>query len=478
MGPKLYEVPAEHYFRLHHSRPRFKTDVESVLLFVAESISNLGEKKKHEFSRALNSILRTYPGNATKTEKTINNWRTEIAGLFSMVRTEDGRSQPTRASLSLAKTGDLVGFFRAFMLTFQYPGAHVKPQTVAEMIAHGVKFHPGRFIIRLLQHGTAQSGKQFAVSPAEIAHMVFNDLRVTALEERSPADVFFEIAANRRAGVKYDERGDVVRYAGDVLDYLVLAQLLEHRPVNNRYHLRSQGALVADALAMNAPIFEGYSNLYGFSVKASDVVGEAAEWSDFVNADYPFLDGLDLVGEVISDGLAAEHSPRYAAIAEQLRQLDPSSTKEIGRLGEAIAILHEHNRLVSCGRGDLAKKVKKMPDHLGVGYDVLSFECQSSGVFFNRRQVEVKTTRSHSASLKWFFKLTPPEWSAAESSGTDYFVYRIFITEGSVKLFVIQDVYGKYVNKIIRMSPRDGAEVSFTEDAGEWVELLLEEIPI
>ena len=36
-----YKVPEEFYFQLHHSRPRFKNDVENVLIFYAEKSVSL-----------------------------------------------------------------------------------------------------------------------------------------------------------------------------------------------------------------------------------------------------------------------------------------------------------------------------------------------------------------------------------------------------------------------------------------------------
>ena len=36
---KKYKIPDDYFFRLHHVRPRFKNDVEEVLLYVATSIS-------------------------------------------------------------------------------------------------------------------------------------------------------------------------------------------------------------------------------------------------------------------------------------------------------------------------------------------------------------------------------------------------------------------------------------------------------
>ena len=44
-----YQIPEEYYFRLHHVRPRFKGDIENVLIYVAEEISRVGEKATDDF---------------------------------------------------------------------------------------------------------------------------------------------------------------------------------------------------------------------------------------------------------------------------------------------------------------------------------------------------------------------------------------------------------------------------------------------
>lgn len=47
----MYQVPEKYYFRLHHPRPRFKNDVENVLVYMATNISDLGILPKKEFSK-------------------------------------------------------------------------------------------------------------------------------------------------------------------------------------------------------------------------------------------------------------------------------------------------------------------------------------------------------------------------------------------------------------------------------------------
>ena len=71
-----YKIPEEYYFRIHHVRPRFKSDIENVLIYVAEELENVGELPVDEFIDAVNAALYRYPGNATQELKTITNWRT------------------------------------------------------------------------------------------------------------------------------------------------------------------------------------------------------------------------------------------------------------------------------------------------------------------------------------------------------------------------------------------------------------------
>ena len=129
-----YKIPNEYYFRIHHVRPRFKGDIENVLIYIAEEISAIGEKPKSEFVDAINAAIYRYPGNAHRELKTINNWRTEISALFGFIEHTDTTIKPGRRAIELAKRQDLVECFKVFLYNFQYPGAHIKPKNVLEQI--------------------------------------------------------------------------------------------------------------------------------------------------------------------------------------------------------------------------------------------------------------------------------------------------------------------------------------------------------
>ena len=136
-----YNVPEDYYFRIHHIRPRFKNDVESVLIYVATEISKLSPMDKDEFMERVNQAIKRYPGNATKTKKTINNWRTEISSLFGLIEYDSVNNScfPSAMAVNLADNQDLVEFFKYFLYYFQYPGAHLKSYEILKLIQEGIK---------------------------------------------------------------------------------------------------------------------------------------------------------------------------------------------------------------------------------------------------------------------------------------------------------------------------------------------------
>ena len=156
----MYTIPNEFFFRIHHVRPRFKNDVDSVLLFMAQEISSIPPLPKQEFAQILNSKIYAYPGNAARAEKTINNWRTEISALFGFVITDENHiSKASNRAIELAESEDVVQAFKKFLFTFQYPGHHIKPQEIAKMIEAGIKFKPAKSILNVFLSAEKEEGK-------------------------------------------------------------------------------------------------------------------------------------------------------------------------------------------------------------------------------------------------------------------------------------------------------------------------------
>lgn len=472
----VYTVPKEHFFRIHHVRPRFKNDVESVLLFMCQRISNLERQATGEFDQALFKMIQSYPGNYQKADKTIHNWRTEISSLFGLVVSDEGQSDSGFYSQLLAKNEDLIEFFRYFLLTFQYPGGHIKPAKIAEQISRGISFHPAKFIIDTFFEGQKILGdeKPFSITAAELTALAFNDLRVTATKEHSADAVAQAVVKNRLDRVQYDQTGDIVRYAQDILDYMVLADILTRRVNTSSYYLKSHGHDAALKISQRAPVFSGYKNFYGKQmIETRQIAQIEDDWFRFVNEDR-LSDAF--VGDILSilETEDASFNIKVEELVDSLRQALVGNARDIGRAGESVAISHEVQRLTTLQRVALAKKVRKIPDHLGVGYDLLSFEGVIDTQFGElNRYIEVKTTRSKRRLVNNSFTLTPNEWNAARSHGETYFVYRIIISEGALRMFVINNPYEQERKGAIVMTPRNGAEISYTEASGHWEEILV-----
>ncbi len=473
-----YDVPEEFYFRLHHVRPRFKTNVESVLLFLAGEIARLNPAERASFRQELNKAIRLYPGNMIASDKTVDNWRTEISSLFGLIERDGDIQKPGRIAFLLHENQDLIEFFRYFLYYFQYPGGHLKSQESAKMIEAGIRFKPAQYLIQVLLEGQKLvEGGKFGITKAEATHCIFNDLRVTR-DGQTPKTTAVQIIARQQAGVSYDNAGDVTRYAGDILDYMQLADLVRQRP-NYKFYLNMANLDVLQAFVSGDTWFGAYDALYGKDgLTPADVAASQGDWFAYVNTELDsFIFEANVLSIIEEAGQTEEtrqsgQSEFIAEILARIRARRESEktirTKEIGDVGEAITIEHERIRLKNLGRDEVVHLIQKIPEIYAVGYDVSSFEGEGT----TRRYIEVKTTISRGKIHATNFHMTPSEWSAAETLRQAYVVYRLAISAEAISLFVIRDPVGKYKQDLLVMMPRDGAEIYYTDKSGAYEELL------
>lgn len=471
-----YSTPSADMFRLHHVRPRFKNDVESVLAYMASEIAKLPKAESKVFADQLERAIRAYPGNASKDDKTISNWRTEISALFGLVVPDKEADvvRPGEMAVLLAENQDLIQFFRYFLLKFQYPGGHVKSHDVLEMVRNGVRFKPAKFIACLLLEGEKlDTGKRFGISKAELTHCVFNDLRFTR-GDKTPAQALELIIGNRQSGVEYDTRGDIIRYAGDILDYMVLADLLDQMP-DNKFYLKRTNREAIEVIARDDSWFTGYDKLYGKKedeVLPSECTAIQDDWFAYVNRDLdPKLFEADITQFIEEEAKQTQSEFLWDVIARIRAASDQggkAKTNDIGNAGEALVLQHEKNRVKSLGLESLLTHVKQIPSHFAVGYDIQSVEADTT-----RRYIEVKTTISRNKIAINRFHLTPSEWTAAESHQERYFVYRLMISGDDINLTLIRNPVGKYKAGDLNMLPIGGADVLYTEKSGTPEKLLV-----
>ena len=467
-----YKIPEEYYFRIHHVRPRFKGDIENVLIYVAEEVARVGEKPTDEFVQAVNNALYQYPGNAHRELKTINNWRTEISALFGFIEHTDTTDKPGRRAVELANNQDLVESFKVFLYNFQYPGAHIKPKNVLEQI-------------ELLRYANKDGGSSVGITKFEACHCIFNDLRVTRDNEGVEA-TWKRISDNRKNKMEYDQTGDVVRYAGDIIDYMEIANLLKTYD-SRTYYLNTLEEETIIKFCESTEWFDEYDSM--IANRAGDIETVKAcvsGWFAYVNRDIQDTDfSTDILAFIANDedelkelkkSSHADGRPdlrefldREEALEARVESyMESFTTKDIGDIGEGLVHGHECMRVKLGGREDLIHLIKRIPTQFAVGYDISSVELDE-----RKRYIEVKTTISSKPLHFNRIHLTKNEWNTASSTHDRYYVYRLLLSKRERKLFLLQDPVGLYKADKIDMIPSDGADITFDPSkVGEFEELL------
>jgi len=467
----MYKVPDSFYFRIHHVRPRFKNNIENVLIFLAEEIEKIGTASINDFKLKLNNAIRIFPGNINRTEKTINNWRTEISSLFGFFieLKSQGITKAGQRALDLSQKQDLVQFFKTFLYFFQYPGGYIKSHENLKYIEKGISFKPVITILKLLKISEEKTGKRIGITKAEATHLLFNDLRATAnLEDIH--DTAKRFVHSKEKKYCYDWTGDVIRYAGDILDYMEIANLL--KSYNGLFYLNSLEKEIIDFFINSFTWFDGYDEM--IKDKSGDIEQIKflqTNWYQYVNT--PVEENFfntDILALISEDEDEYKHIQEGLNSLFERADLQELRTKEIGDLGESLTYGHECKRITLAGREDLMHLIKIIPTSFSVGYDIQSVEIDEI-----KRYIEVKTTISNRAISFHRFHLTPNEWNAAKSLADRYFVYRLYINKKEKRLYILQDPEKLYKESKIDMSlnRQSGTEITFNPEAsGEYQELL------
>jgi hypothetical protein len=480
-----YRIPDEYFFRIHHVRPRFKGDIENVLIYMAEEITAVGERPTDDFVSAVDAAIYRYPGNAHRELKTINNWRTEISALFGFIEHTATTDKPGRRAVELAERQDLVECFKVFLYNFQYPGAHIKPKNVLEQIEAGVHFKPAQYILKLLRYANEGGGNAVGITKFEVCHCIFNDLRVTR-DNEGVEKTWERILHNRKSGYEYDQTGDVIRYAGDIIDYMEIANLLKTYD-SRTYYLNTLEEESIIKFCESTEWFAEYDAMLKNRAGSLQAVKDCtAGWFAYVNRDIQDTDfATDILAYIASDddelktlkeNIATEQDATLSDLVDRDNELqrriasyyDAFTTKDIGDIGESLVHGHECMRIKLGGREDLIHLIKRIPTQFAVGYDISSVELDE-----RKRYIEVKTTISSKPLHFNRIHLTKNEWNTASSTHDRYYVYRLLLSKSERKLFLLQDPVGLYKKDLINMIPSDGADITFDpQHVGRFEELL------
>jgi hypothetical protein len=467
-----YKIPDKYFFRLHHIRPRFKNDIEEVLLYVANSIVEMGSLPETEFNKKLNHLLYKFKKNPTKTKKTIDNWRTEIAALFSFIQRENDKLKPSSMATRLANSQYLDELFNYTLYTFQYPGGHNTPEKLIPQLQYKIKFKPCEYILKLLIEAEKIQKKPFSITAEELTQCVYYDLRVTRYG-KAPKEVAKLILKNRRQGIKYDHKyeqlktkkgkyrssGDVYRYAGDILDYMAYANLLNHKGTGFYYYLNKANEKTINYHLNNSVWFKGYEDYYGKAeIKNKDILAIEEDWFSYVNGFNEIKEFTPQLGKEEEENIAALIQEYYSRLTGGGKY----PTKIIGDFGESLVLLHEYIRTEGSKRQHI---IQKIPTHLGVGYDIQSIEMP-----IKKRYIEVKTTKSKKAIKNNVFRLTANELDTAATLGEKYYIYYLVVNKFGKKIFMIQNPVRQKTKGTLTIN--QNLTVKFKESSGKWTNLL------
>ena len=467
-----YNIPKEYYFRIHHCRPRFKGNIENVLIYMATEITRIGDSPRDKFNNSLNNAIKCFPGNSTLTLKTVNNWRTEISSLFGFFYEDENHiNHAMRRAQELAAHEDLVEFFKLFLYYFQYPGAHIKSKDVLEQIEAGIHFKPAQYILKLLKSAEKTTGKRCRITKEEACYCIFNDLRCTR-DNEDVTVTWSRIQKNRDLEIEYVADGDTTRYAGDILDYMQHANLLVSYNSKEFFINHSENEAILKYINSNE-WFSGYDSMIQKRFGTIQAVNDCrCSWFKYVNREVKDTDfATDITAFLdIEDQTTLSSDSKmkmFASYMEKLKNLNTLKTKDIGDIGESLVHGHECQRLKNGFREDLVHLVKKIPTELGIGYDISSRELDET-----IRNIEVKTTISSKPIIFNKVHLTPNEWQAAKSYRERYFIYRLMVSKTEIKLYILRDPVQLFKEDLIDISPREGMEITFREAAGHYEELL------
>jgi hypothetical protein len=452
---------------------------------MAEEITAVGERPTDDFVSAVDAAIYRYPGNAHRELKTINNWRTEISALFGFIEHTATTDKPGRRAVELAERQDLVEYFKVFLYNFQYPGAHIKPKNVLEQIEAGVHFKPAQYILKLLRYANEDGGNAVGITKFEVCHCIFNDLRVTR-DNEGVEKTWERILYNRKSGYEYDQTGDVIRYAGDIIDYMEIATLLKTYD-SRTYYLNTLEEESIIKFCESTEWFVEYDAMLKNRAGSLQAVKDCtAGWFAYVNRDIQDTDfATDILAYIASDddelktlkeNIATEQDATLSGLVDRDNELqrriasycDAFTTKDIGDIGESLVHGHECMRIKLGGREDLIHLIKRIPTQFAVGYDISSVELDE-----RKRYIEVKTTISSKPLHFNRIHLTKNEWNTASSTHDRYYVYRLLLSKSERKLFLLQDPVGLYKKDLINMIPSDGADITFDpQHVGRFEELL------
>ena len=262
-------------------------------------------------------------------------------------------------------------------------------------------------------------------------------------------------------------KGDMTRYAGDILDYMEIANLLVKR--NGYYYLKGNEFAALKTFADDTTWFNGYDSMYGRKdLITADISKVEPVWFDYVQESMkPDLFKSDI--QTVFENAGEVDVVVETRIKDVVTSGD-RTTKDIGNLGEALICSHEKMRLKINGYKDFVRLVQIVDSpSYHPGFDIDSFEGDGTE---DHRYIEVKTTVSKKKIQLYGFHMSTNEWRVANTIKEHYCVYRLMLSEEDRILYILRNPVALYKEDKIEAEPRNGMDISFSTEAFGKTELL------
>ena len=459
----------EKQYRCTIIRGKAQNEIDDLLPAYAKIITDICPCEKSTFIDLFDKAIVKYL--YSPTQKTIANHRTEIAGKLFGMWWEDEKDivYASKRTERLLESQDNPEFFKDVITKIQFPSGMDKIQTTLDRIKHSIKIRPVSYILKALLLAEEQG---FSLTKDEIAYYILNSLEV--LQGRIPPEVAVSKIIDRRKRkifkrVEYPgKQGSYcMQHITELLNIIELANLIRHERTRkaiivklNRREL-SVISYFAES-AMKVPGFDVYSYNLGDSEQRKKL---SYDWIKYYASSD---DKASMFATSVESLTKAEEKEEPGRIPAPLGV----DTTVIGEEGERIVFEREKER-VRVFNERLANKVIYFGKQRGLGYDISSIRAVIGPSAEHAIYIEVKSTKRVTRPgnpLKDQFDLTRNEWVAAEQHKDNYFVYRVYITNDGIFVFIMNDPVSLRETGVIYAEPLK-YHVEFDEKAGrlqEW----------
>lgn len=442
-------------FRCDIVRTRAKSKIDDLLPAYARIIHDLCPCAESDFVDAFNNELKTYLQTlgCSVARKALNNHRTETAkSLFGMYYIDQmGIVHESERTEKYLRDGDQPAFFKDFCYKFQFPNGMTKRQKLEERISEGIKIHPYRFLLAVLQRALKDG---VTLNIREIGYYIFNAKDVL-IGNSNPQEVVDQIKHDQLHSIRHDidtgrNRPWDWEHIEGLVNYLELANLITLNGKKKLGHERTVTLNSLEAAAIKRFV-DDIDSPPGFNVSMYSL-------STIADRKHFQLD-WDKYNASLSKHYSLFYtSPAALGITTGIVPIVPPRRSDpriaIGKIGEAYVFNYEVERIQKIDPA-YVPFVRDRSAERGIGYDIESIYGIGTSPT-TPKYIEVKTTtRVTRPSTKHFLdslNITRNEWKAAQEHSNNFYIYRVYLTKGKVLIYVIGDLVAKQTRKLFQLS--------------------------